>query len=323
MVLFLLLCTGLMIGSWPQLASAAYNDPITHSYDLTVKVPGPPPAAPAVITAPVNDAIFTAVPITVHGTCPDKTYVEVFRNDVFSGVALCDQNGLFQLESDLFVGRNDLVAKVFSSTDVPGPVVNAVTVYYKPPQPPIPSSGGNTNAGGGTSSPSSGGTFAPQSPLLLIYDFTYRGIYAGQEGTWTVGVSGGTVPYALSVDWGDGKRDVVSVAKAGTVPLKHVYGRAGGYRGAYTVTITASDLLGHKTTMQLLAVVADPAGGLAAVPMSASSIPSHGPTLPQTVLTYVWPVYGSVVLVAVAFWLGEWNELRKLRPVRRHKLRHA
>jgi hypothetical protein len=56
--------------------------------------------------------------------------VKIFKNNVFGGSVQCDR-GNFSLQSDLFVGTNELVARVFDELDQPGPDSNIVTVTFQ------------------------------------------------------------------------------------------------------------------------------------------------------------------------------------------------
>src|SRR4051812_4814653 len=58
----------------------ALADDIVQSGNMKVnaRVPGPAPSSPAVIETPQDGQIFTTSPITVSGTCPANTAVQIY-----------------------------------------------------------------------------------------------------------------------------------------------------------------------------------------------------------------------------------------------------
>lgn len=276
-------------------------------YTVRAKVPAPPLTDPAIIDTPTNGARFSDVPIKVAGSCPDDSYVNLYRNNFYSGSALCIDNR-FEITSDLFEGANELQAKVFNFTDDEGPQSPTVTVYYdKPasPEPELPTYPG----GGSTGSPAR--PVPAKAPFIIRSDFSLIGYYVGQMVRWKVDVSGGSQPYALSIDWGDGKSDLISLKEPGRLTLEHIYKKPGGHRGNYTVKITGSDNSGSKTYLQLFVLVNEKN-----VPLPVATVRQPlgpGSYFNSNLLKYIWPAYLVVALMAISFWLGEREELAVLR----------
>jgi hypothetical protein len=285
------------------------------------------------------------VPITITGTCPTDTYVSIMRNNTFSGVGFCQANNTYSVKTSLYKGINKLIAQVYSRTDVPGPPSNMVSVTYNPPQPPpvvtpdepTPvATGDSSSKRPATSSPKTNASKQPSrqatitpvtDPLIFKTEFKYQGVYTGQPTDWQLAIEGGSAPYAISVDWGDGTTSVESRREAGAFALRHKYKKAGKYRGTYTATFTASDADGNKTYLQLVTVVNDPPAGVA-VGSTGNESSGFGlggsPAYLQKILRYVWPGYGIVLLMLFSFWLGERRELRYLRPqLKKNRHRHA
>lgn len=105
---------------------------------VTAKVNAPLPTSPATITFPSDQQHFNSPSITVEGTCGDGVYIALYRNNQPSGTAEC-ASGVFNLQTSLFVGPNNLTAKVFNATDNEGPIGNTITVFYDLPLPdPFP-----------------------------------------------------------------------------------------------------------------------------------------------------------------------------------------
>jgi len=328
----LLLLVGVFLGGWGHMVTA---DTITaqDSYVVHASVPGPPPSQPATIDEPHDGDVFTTSPITVSGSCPVNTYESLYRNGAFSGVAQCDAAGHYELSTSLFPGTNQLQVRDYSQTDVGGPLSNIVTVQYNPPVPPkAPDSSGT----GGT--PSTTNTSGPNvygEPLIFKTNFVYEGHYVDTVTTWQLDIEGGTAPYAISVEWGDGQHSLLSRPKAGTFTVQHTYTKPGsGYRGSYVTKFSASDSDGAQTILQLLAIVNNPPSALflnnanghgAAGGSTSGSAGGSGENVRSYVLTlmkFIWPTYGVAVLLVISFWLGEQREYLRLKSHHK-KVRHA
>jgi hypothetical protein len=226
------------------------------------------------------------MPIQVSGLCTKGLLVKVFANNVFVGSAQCD-NGSYSLFVDLFSGRNDLVARVFDTLDQGGPDSNVVSVTFNDTQ---------FNPFGG-------------SLLSLTSNYAERGANPGEKLTWPIVLSGGTSPYAISVDWGDGKSaDLISSQFAGTIDLSHVYASAGIYR----VIVKATDKNGLSAFLQLVAI----ANG-AVTSNAQGSTKNQGETV---IVRILWlPALICIPLLFLSFWLGRRYELAALR---RHLEQH-
>lgn len=119
---FVLLCVGVLaIGStWTGWA---------ESYDVTATVSAPAATQPAVIAKPTNGQHVTTQPIDIQGTCPAQSYVKLYRDESFSGTAVC-AGGHFGIKTSLSIGANQLLARVFNLTDQEGPDSTLITIYY-------------------------------------------------------------------------------------------------------------------------------------------------------------------------------------------------
>ncbi|HEX9153893.1 MAG TPA: PKD domain-containing protein [Candidatus Saccharimonadales bacterium] len=254
-------------------------NPQNGAIGIEGKIPSEPPKTAATITTPSNGQSFTNIPITVNGLCTKGLMVKIFSNNVFVGSVYCE-DGSYSIQIDLFSGRNDLVARVFDSFDQAGPDSNVVTVTFNDAQFNL----------FGTSS------------LSLTSIFARRGANPGQTLTWPIILAGGAGPYAISVDWGDGKSaDLISTEFTGTIDLSHVYTSAGIYR----VIVRATDKNGLTAYLQLVAV----ANG--AVSSDAQKAEDEGCAVITKVL---WvPAVISIPLIIASFWLGRRYELAALR----------
>ncbi|HEX7962986.1 MAG TPA: PKD domain-containing protein [Candidatus Saccharimonadales bacterium] len=245
----------------------------------TVKTPAPKDAA--TITTPTNGQSFGKMPITVAGLCTSGLLVKVFSNNVFVGSAQCN-NGSYSMQVTLFDGTNELVARIFDALDQPGPDSATVTVTYNNSQ----------FAGGG----------APQFTLSSLY--ALRGANPNEQLNWPIIINGGTAPYALSVDWGDGKAATLySEPFAGNVIINHTYNSA----GTYVVIVKGTDKDGQTAFLQLV--------GQANGAVTQSSTKANGKESTVITITKVlWiPAALCIPLIAVSFWLGRRYELAALR----------
>jgi hypothetical protein len=262
------------------IATAQVDNPQEGAIGVEGKIPSEPPKTGATIVTPRNGQTFTNIPVTVSGLCPTGLLVKVFSNNVFVGATVCER-GSYTILVDLFSGRNDLVAKVFDSLDQPGPDSNKVTVTFDDDQ------------------------FNPFNTTLLNLTsiFAQRGADPGERLTWPVILSGGTGPYAISVDWDDEKSDdLISTEFTGTIDLSHVYDNA----GIYKVIVKATDKNGLVAFLQLVAV----ANGA----ITAGSEGGDSEEGTRIVGQVLWvPTLIAVPLIFVSFWLGRRYELAALR----------
>lgn len=133
-----LLCAGVIICGSTFHSTAA-------SYDVAASVLASVPTSPAVITQPSPDEHVTSKTVTVAGSCPQASYVKLYRNAVFMGAAQCS-NQTFQIQTDLLPGVNSLQSRVFNVTNNEGPGSPAINVYYDvttvSPPPAVPGAAG-------------------------------------------------------------------------------------------------------------------------------------------------------------------------------------
>jgi len=276
--LAILLLAGVLL---PHMAFAADQFPDQSkqgSVGLQGTISTAPPKQGATITTPGNGASFTSLPITVNGLCPKGLLVKIFSNNVFVGSVQCD-TGSYSLQVDLFNGSNELVARVYDALDQAGPDSNTVTVTY-------------TSA-----------IFAQfGTELLLTSTYASRGAPPSQILSWPIILSGGTGPYAISVDWGDGSAsDLSSQPSPGEFTIKHIYKSA----GIYKVIIKATDKNGDTAFLQLVGVAT---GAI----QSSTTADKSGSTSVKTIIIW-WPCLLMLPLIVASFWVGRRNELFVLR----------
>lgn len=278
-------CVFLVLFGIGGVGLAQVTFPTTRQSDGTVGLQGTVTAAPptqaATIVSPSNGAVFRNLPVTVTGWCPNGLLVKMFKNNVFSGSVMCENNS-YSLQVDLFSARNDLVARVYDAFDQAGPDSNIVTVTFDD------------------------NTARPDiaARISLTSNYARRGANPKELLTWPVIASGGEAPYAISVDWGDSTpADVYTVTTPGEFTIKHQYDQSGVYR----VLVKGSDKNGAVAYLQLVAIgngevkQQDVAGATATKTGAGKTI-------------VMWqPAAIAIPLIVSTFWLGKKYEVIRVK----------
>ena len=264
---------------------AASPPPAPSSVGIIGTMPGKPPTTAAVIKSPTNGQRFSSTPISISGTCPATTLVEVFKNNIFAGSSPCTTSGTFALETDLLIGANVLIVRVYDALNQTGPDSNAVTVYYDalaPQGSPLAS----LNFGG--------------NQMIINTDAVFRGTFPNQEMTIPIDILGGRAPYALNIQWGDSTNKVVSRPDNATFRTGHTYLKA----GTYQLSIQATDADGRVAFLTVASIV----NGQPPIENTNSVVSGN-----TNGLLLLWPLYAATFATVVSFWLGEWREKRILK----------
>lgn len=254
-------------------------DPIPGSYGLSATKTQDPPTTAATITTPGNGASFGNSPITVSGICTNNLLVQVYNNGVMVGAVMCTNNS-FSLEASLFAGANEFTAIMYDDLEQAGPISNIVNVTYT-----------DANIG------------AFGQLITLTSSYGRRAASTNSELTWPLQLTGGTGPYAFSLDWGDSSStELKSQSLAGLVTIAHMYKKA----GIYQVNVKATDVNGVSAFLQVVAVSSGKVDSAAA---GAGGGTNGG--APKT--TVLWaPAAVSVALLVPTFWLGRMSQLVSL-----------
>jgi hypothetical protein len=261
-------------------ASAVSPPPQGGSVGLAGVMPGKPPTVAATIRTPTNQQRFSTSPVTVAGSCPADTLVELFKNDIFAGSTTCTPGGTYTLEVDLLIGQNLLVARVYDALNQAGPDSNIVTIFYD-------------------ALPNQAGALTPLDfggdQLLLNTDAVFRGIFPEKELSIPIDILGGTPPYAINVQWGDSTNKVIPRNDNLAFKASHIYKKP----GTYQVSIQASDAGGRVAFLTVASIV----NGQPSIVNSTTSSPSS-----TSALLVLWPLYVGAFAVVISFWLGERRE---------------
>ncbi len=264
----------------PGFTPLTTENPKANSFGMEGKITAPAPTQGAHISAPSGGQTYTSPLITVSGTCPKGLLVEVLDNGVMVGSTFCE-NGSFSVLISLFAGQNDISARVIDDLGQVGPPSNVVTVNFN------------------------NGQFTAFGAIITLTSaYSRRAADPGSTLTWPLQLSGGTGPYAFSIDWGDGSElELISQSTAGIVNIHHVYKNAGIYR----VTVKVVDANGATGFLQLIAV----ANGDAQAKIVNTD---EKPAKIQYRNKVLW-IPSAIVffLLLPAFWLGRRYEMRAFR----------
>ena len=279
--LAILVAFGLTLVYVPNSASALTPipppDPQPGAFGLEATKTQPPPTTPARITTPAGGS-FSSSPITVSGICPDGLLVQLHNNGVMVGSVMCE-NGSFSVEVSLFAGTNELQAIVYDDLEQAGPPSNIVTVTYN-----------DTNL------------TAFGELITLTSSYGRRSAAAGSSLDWPLQLSGGTGPYAFSIDWGDGSdTQLMSQSLAGLATISHAYRQA----GIYNVNVRATDVNGVSAFLQVVAVSSGK------VDSSAPSA-TAGESASRVIILWI-PAAAALLLLFPAYWLGRRSQLVSLK----------
>lgn len=272
----LLLATVFVTSSASAITPIPPPDPKPGSFGVEAVKTKEAPTVGAVISVPGSGASFSSSPITVSGTCPTGLLVQVSNNGVMVGSVMCD-NGSFSLQVGLFAGTNELTALVYDEIDQIGPGSNIVTVEYTDTR------------------------FSAFGQLVtLTSSYGRRSAPTGAQLTWPMQLSGGTGPYAFSIDWGDGtSAELKSQSLAGLVSLAHNYKKA----GIYYVNVRVTDSNGVPAFLQVVAVSSG----------KVEAEPTKEEVAARRVVILWIPAAIALILLIPAFWLGRRSQVISIR----------
>ncbi len=283
-IIVLIVAVILMFFTFSEVAfgSTPYTGPEAGSVGLTGVMPAKPPTTAATITSPTNGQHFKTSPITITGTCPKDTLVEIDKNNIFAGSVPCDSNNTFNIKIDLLFGKNILIAQVYDALNQAGPASSSVTVYYDSSIPhPDPLTSINLDG----------------IQLLLSTNAVYRGTFPGQMLNVPITILGGTPPYAVNVEWGDTENKVIPRSNNLTFNAAHVYNKP----GTFGITLQATDSVQRTAFLTVAAIVnGQPSVVAGSKPLQAGK------------LFVLWPLLAIAATMVASFWFGEKREKRIL-----------
>ena len=220
-----------------------------------------------VITTPGPGMITAESLLDMAGTAYPGSAVNIIRNDILAGTAVADNDGNWLITITLFTGINHIYAR--SCLDSPlldieyrPPVIPPAPT--QPPQPPVavgdrpptrqPPSRQRDPVPGGIAPGGALPATVPADSFFLTSDLgtVYTRLHV--DTTLYADIHGGTGPYQVRFDWGDGSHTLLRQSTAGTVASKHAYAQRGLYRAQLTVT----DAAGRASVFDYLVSVRGP-----------------------------------------------------------------
>jgi len=259
-------------------AATPYTGPEAGSIGLSGTMPAEPPKTAATINSPKNGQHFSTSPITVKGSCPKDTLVEIYKNNIFAGSTPCDNNGNYSVEIDLLFGQNTLKAQVYDVLNQAGPESETITIFYDTALP--------------QAAPSSFLDFYG-AQLILNTDAAFRGSFPNQQLNVPVTVIGGTAPYAVNVEWGDSNNNIISRSDNTTFNTAHAYKKPGTYK----ISLQGTDSNKLVAFLNVAAIINGTPDTIAAAS-----------TKPPNKLFILWPLLAVAATLVASFWLGERRE---------------
>lgn len=216
----------------------------------TAKVAAPAPSLPAIITSHHNEEVITTPTVQFTGTCSyvaPSTAIELYIDTVFVGSSICETTGTFSLSTTISTGRHLIVVRTANVTGDYGPDSSPLHITYmkgdesQSPQTPTP-----PNTTSNTAPPAS---VAPNG-VQIYSKFTYLLYGPEKDAEWVGYFSGGTAPYTVAIDWGDGTSSSYTATDSKSQTYRHSYRK---YE-PFFVTLTVTDADGSQTSMQLAAI---------------------------------------------------------------------
>lgn len=293
------------------------------SYIVTATVPAPPLTEPAIIKSPLNNQSITNQVVTVTGSCPNNSYVEIAVNTVQAAVVMCNNN-VFTSDINLNNGPNELSAQDYNLTNLAGPSSSPITVFYNPPvqpaQPPakpkLITTVPTVHTQVRTTTPSSNKNNAFN---LGIANYRYQVYVLNQPVKFELAINGGQPPYGVTVVWGDGALSTLVIIKKEAFTISHSYNLP-AKNSHYLINVDAIDSQGLQTKAQIEIVLAPNQQPPALANTNPPNFINRILTDIRSWQTIIWPFYITVSVAAASYWIGEQVELHKLKsrkPVRR------
>lgn len=285
------------------------------STTVTVNVSGDPPTIGADITYPTANTITKSPQIQVSGTCPADTLVATYNNGIFAGSSMCAQDGTYATVIQLIVGINILQSQDYDGLNQPGPATSQVQITREQdpvpvgtdpetpviattttdiapdPKPPVvtPAPQPSVNPCFDTSKTDA---LNPKNPTIIA-NCIKRSVFTGDTVTLPIRLTGGTAPYALWIDWGDGTTELKTVLNNEYNDYTHSYKAA----GIISVSMKTTDADGTTSFLQTVVQVngTTPTGTPSSIAAGLGTIWTDAPV----------PLYVAAATLVLGFWVGD------------------
>lgn len=279
-----------------------------HADDLLVSaiVPAPIPADAPTITAPADGTTVTSSPVELSGGCPVITpavVIQFIEHATTVGSAPCRTDGTFAVHVALSPGAHDITAQVITITGQTGQSSAPLHLTYTPPSPVVP----DATAPIATQPTSSDGhtTDVEATPVTMagVDGLTLLGIELSQSfvsyrpghaATLRAAFTGGSLPYSVSIAWGDGTTTTETIHDQTMHAFSHTYQQS----SPYLLSVTLTDARQEVLTRNYAAVDATPAGPHS-TPFTMAGLLDATSSL---LIRYPLAVYGSLLGILLVLW---------------------
>jgi len=296
----------------------AYGVTSSGTVNVTVNVSGQPPTIGADITYPTMNTTTKSPEIQVVGTCPEGLLIAVYNNGLFAGSSTCVSGGTYTITVALTIGTNLLQAQDYDGLNQPGPATTQVQITRD--QDPVLVTDPSSTIPEVAVTPTDiapnlarhAVTPAPQPDINPCFDTSKtnalnaasptiiancikRGVNTGDTVTMPIRVTGGTKPYALSINWGDGKTELKTVLDTDYHNYTHVY-KTAGIIGISLKTTDAKSITSYlQTVVQVGGESVPETGSISSITSNLSAIWTEAPV----------PLYWAAVTLVLGFWVGD------------------
>lgn len=293
LLLLLVMTSGLLIIQ--HSASASPNSLISQTITTAA------PLNAAVIITPATGTTVYKSDITVTGTCDfvaPYTVISIYNNGAtFLGSAQCQPSGTFSVVITLTPGLNLLTARTNNVGGEYGPVSNEVEVTYIAPPPAVTTD--PKKPGSRSSKPK---PIDSDSSLVIRSRKPYVTYNLSEPAEWIGSFAGGTPPYTVWVNWGDGSKTV----KYNNIGLQeYTFRHQYSEMKPFHMTIRVTDAEGNSRKYTFAAIAP---GYTRTMPISLTSPKSFL----ETFEGFLLGIYGCYLLLIIMFGLV-WYDARLVR----------
>lgn len=285
---------------------------VAQADDLFVSatIPAPIPAGAPTFTSPDDGSSTTNNSVNFTGTCPVITpavIIALYDGSTLLGSGLCQTDGTFAVAAALAPGAHAVVATVVTITNDTGESSLPLHIIYTPPTVPIsPSEPTAPQAPDSPSSPSSPSTPAAAAyptdstiaPLDIISEKPFITFHSNRLAEWSGRFAGGTTPYTVTIQWGDGTQVAYPVGSNDLQVFSHQYNQ----NRVYIVSITTRDSKGATLKRNYVAMQSN---GAPVASTSQSTLASMIDSTHIDPYIGVFSVYSCLLATMLMMWRYE------------------
>ncbi len=247
---------------------------------VTARNPAPIPTTPAVILSPTDGTVVSKARVLVSGTCPhtDPAVVVVITdNGVQTASTPCTASDTFSVPIIVSPGHHTLVAESWTITGDKGPDSDPVHITRI-----VPEDQAHAND-------LSAGIAGSGNGLIVTIDEPFIIFGPAKDAIWLGTIKGGSLPYTVKMEWGDGTVSTYKLTTSGDQHFVHHYRSM----RPHIITLLVTDSSGRGALQTY-----------AAVTPYVPPVTFVGPALPWRG-SLPWGLYGAYLLVLVVFG-GTW-----------------